>query len=68
MNKYEVLHQALSRGLLSIADMISPEYKLTLIARHPTNPNAHAVITHETDWKDPAYLLLHPECMPVETK
>ena len=49
VSKYEVLHQALSRGLLKIADMISAEYKLTLVCRHPTNPKAHIIIGDDED-------------------
>jgi hypothetical protein len=68
MSKYEVLHQALSRKLLGIAEFLSPEYKLTLVARHPTNPNANIVIGDDEDKAAIVHLLEHPELMPVETK
>lgn len=67
MSKFDVLHQVLSQKMDGIADALSPEYKLTLIARHPTNPNANIVIGDDT-YESAADLLLHPERMPVIIK
>lgn len=43
----ENLRAAIGEFLVGIEDLLGPHYKLTLVARHTSNPKAHIVQTNE---------------------
>lgn len=46
---YEATHAVITRSLEAIASILPPEYKLTLVARHPESLNAQIVCTDDPD-------------------
>ncbi len=43
------LRALIGNKLVEIEDILGPEYRLTLIARHATKPTAHIVFSVETN-------------------
>jgi hypothetical protein len=64
----QLLYYKLSNYLARIAAVLPEGYKITLVARHPSNPKAHMVIGDDKDMDAVIYILQHPELMPIETK
>jgi hypothetical protein len=48
-NLNQRLHEIISGHLGHISKVFVPGVKLTFLARHPTNPHAHVLVTEEED-------------------
>jgi hypothetical protein len=64
-SKMELLRAAIGNHLADIADLLPKEYKLTLVARHTTDPKAHIIIGDDDAAGDVVDILEHPEMTPI---
>lgn len=58
LEEYERIRVAIGTHLARISvEVFRPEMKLTLVARHPTNPECHVTVTDDDDLDAVARLL-----------
>lgn len=68
VSKMELLRASIGNHLADIADLLPRDYKLTLVARHTTDPRAHIVVGDDGEAGEVVEILQHPEMTPIEVK
>lgn len=51
MERLDLLRLEIADRLCDIEDLLPSDYKLTLVARHATNPDAHIIVTVDDSQK-----------------